>query len=264
MGCQAGPNRTALGLCLLLALAGCKRREPRLPPTPYPKAKLAYRVGNCVFMDLTHSGEPEKGRCFGLAGEPMLAHDFDGNGTADLAVWRAGVLLIDSANDGGSHETALDLGDVSGASQLVVADFTGTADHRQAAAVAVRRGHRLHLVGAPPASAERSFGDGEGEYFAGRWQPQAPARLGVRHGECVDLDLDGDDQPDRRLCYPDLGAIDQVLVGDWNGDGRDDLLLRRGPCVFVDSRLDGTHPEQQCFGEGKGATDYFAGSWDGH
>jgi hypothetical protein len=253
----------ALALGLLPALAACKRREPPLPATPYPKAKLAYRVGNCVYMDLTHGGEPERGRCFGLPGEPMLAHDFDGNGTADLAVLRGNLLLIDTANDGQGHEMSLDLGDVSGATQLVVGDFSGTADRPGPAAVAVRRGARLSLAGAPSLGAGRSFGDGAGEYFAGRWRAQGPARFGARHGDCVELDEDGDDRPDRLLCYGELGAIDQVLVGDWDGDGRDDLLLRRGACVFVDTRLDGTHTAKQCLGEGKGATDYFAGSWDG-
>jgi hypothetical protein len=234
----------ALVLGILLAVAACKRREPRLPATPYPKAKLAYRVGNCVYMDLTHSGEADKGRCYGVPGEPMLAHDFDGNGTADLAVRRGSLLLIDTANDGRNHEATLDLGDVAGATQFVAGDFSGTASRPAPATVSVRR-------------------DQEGEHFAGRWRAEGPARFGVRRGECVDLDEDGDERPERHLCYAALAPIDQVLVGDWNGDGRDDLLLRRAACVFVDTKLDGTHTEKQCFGEGKGATDHFAGSWDG-
>lgn len=250
-------------LCLLLAMVACKRREPRLPATPFPKAKLAYRLGNCVYMDLTHSGEPDKGRCFGMPGEPMLAHDFDGNGTADLAVRREGQLFIDTANDGQGHEAVLDLGDVVGATQFVAADFSGTAAHPGPAGVAVLRGDRLRVQGPAGVLGERAFGDGTGEYFAGRWRKDAPARFGVRHGVCLDLDVDGDDRPEMRHCYGDVGSIEQVLVGDWNGDGRDDLLLRRAACVFVDTKLDGTHTERQCFGEGKPATDYFAGSWDG-
>lgn len=256
-------RRVAAALGILLALAACKKRDPRLPATPFPKAKLAYRVGNCVYMDLTHSGGPEKGRCFGLPGQPMLAYDFDGNGTADLAVRSEGLLLIDTANDGQGHEAVLDLGDVAGATQLVAGDFSGTAAHPGPAAVAVRRGDRLRVQGPAGVLGERVFGDGTGEYFAGRWRRDGPARLGVRHGVCVDLDEDGDDRPETRHCYGDLGSIDQVLVGDWNGDGAQDLILRRGPCVFVDTKLDGTLAESQCFGEGKPATDYFAGSWDG-
>jgi hypothetical protein len=248
-------------LGLALALAGCRKKD-RLEATPYPKAKLAYRVGNCVYMDLNHAGEPEKGICYGDRGEPMLAADFDGNGTTDLAVRRAGLLLIDTADDGQGHDSVMDLGDVADAGAFIAADFTGTADRRGRASVCVARAGRCRIQGTPGLVAEHPLGRGE-EAFAGRWRKDGPARLGVRSGRCVDLDLDGDDRPDKHLCYEDLGSIDQVLVGDWNGDGRDDLVLRRGSCVFVDLRLDGTHAESQCLGEGRGASDYLVGSWDG-
>jgi len=265
---EAGHRRFALlawWLALLgvvLAMASCRRRD-RLPATPYPTAKLAYRVGNCVYMDLNHAGEPEKGICYGDRGEPMLAGDFDGNGTTDLAVRRQGLLLIDTAGDGQGHETALDLGDVADASGYLVADFSGTADRRGRASVCVVRGDGCTVQGPPgaPGAGHRLVpGD---ERFAGRWRKEGPARLGARGGLCVDLDENGDERADKHLCYEDLAIIHQVLVGDWNGDGRDDLVLRRGGCVFVDMRLDGTHTESQCLGEGRGATDYFVGSWDG-
>jgi hypothetical protein len=248
-------------LSLVIGVGACRRRD-RLPSGPYPKAKLAYRVGNCVYMDLNHAGEPEKGICYGDRGEPMLVGDFDGNGTADLAVRRQGLLLIDTAGDGQGHETSLDLGDVADASGFVVADFSGTADRRGPASVCVVRGDRCVLKG-PPGTPGTEHGIAAGqESFAGRWQKGGPARLGARSDLCVDLDESGDARPDKHLCYEDLGTISQVLVGDWNGDGRDDLVLRRGGCVFVDLRLDGTHAESQCL-EGKGASDYFVGSWDG-
>jgi hypothetical protein len=253
--------RALAALGLALTLAGCHKKDT-LDATPYPKAKLAYRVGNCVYMDLNHAGEPEKGICYGDRGEPMLAADFDGNGTTDLAVRRGGLLLIDTANDGQGHDAALDLGDVAGASGFVPGDFSGSADRRGPASVCVVRGDRCRVQGTPAAVADHPLGRGE-QPFSGRWRKEGPARLGVRSGLCVDLDENGDDRPDKHLCYQDLGSIDQVLAGDWNGDGRDDLVLRRGSCVFVDLRLDGTHTESQCLGEGRGATDYFVGSWDG-
>jgi len=255
------PAIAALGI--LLALAGCKKREPGLPATPHPKAKLAYRVGNCVYMDLNHTGVPDRGRCFGLPGEPMLAADFDGNGTTDLAVRRGRTLLIDTANDGQRHEMALDLGDVRGATHFIAADFVGNAARPAPASVTVVRGHRVRVTPTWGAVAELSFGEAAGQYFAGRWRSDGPARLGLHQGHCVVLDEDGDSRPETGLCYVELGPIDQVLVGDWNGDGRDDLLLRRGACVSVDTKLNGTISEKQCLGEGKRVTDYFAGSWDG-
>jgi len=246
---------------LALAAPGCRKRD-RLPSAPYPQAKLAYRTGNCVYMDLNHAGEPEKGICYGDRYDPMMVADFDGNGTADLAVRRGNLVLIDTAGDGERHEAAIDLGDVAGAGPFLAADFSGTADRPGRASVCVGRGDRCRIQGTPGLAAEHALGRGE-EHFAGRWRKDAPARLGVRSGRCVDLDEDGDDRVDRHLCYEDLGSVDQVLVGDWNGDGRDDLILRRGSCVFVDLRLDGSHTESQCFGEGRGAIEYFVGSWDG-
>jgi hypothetical protein len=250
-------------LGLVLALPGCRRRDP-LPSSRYPRAKLAYRAGHCVYMDLNHSGDPEKGLCYGYPGEPMMAADFDGNGTADLAVRREGLLLIDTKDDGQGHESTTDLGPVGDAQGFLVADFSGTADRRAPASVCVIRGGGSCRIQGSPATRglERRLPPGL-EAFAGRWDPRGPARIGVRSGLCVDLDDGGDERPDTHLCYEALGSIDQVLVGDWDGDGRDDLVLRRGPCVFVDTRLDGTPTESQCMGEHRGATDYFVGSWDG-
>jgi hypothetical protein len=249
-----------LGLAVVAA-GGCRKKD-RLPPTPYPKAKLAYRAGNCVYMDLNHTGEPEKGICYGAPYEPMMAADFDGNGTTDIAVRRLGVVLIDTKNDGDTHEMLIDLGWIGDANGFLVGDFSGSADHRGKASVCVIRGDKCKIQGSPGPVRERHIVPGQ-ELFVGRWQPLGPARAGARSGLCVDLDVAGDDRPDKHICYDDLGAIDQVLVGDWDGDGRDDLILRRRACVFVDIGLDGTHTETQCLAEGRGAAEYFAGSWDG-
>jgi hypothetical protein len=256
-------------LVLVSALPGCRKKD-RLDPAPYPRAKLAYRSGNCIYMDLNHAGEPDKGICYGDRGEPMLAADFDGNGTTDLAVRRGPLLLIDTAGDGQGHEAILQLGDLANAVGFIVGDFSGTADrHGRASVCAVHPGPQgvagplwCRVAGMPAGAGDHALFAGQ-EAFAGRWRKDGPARLGTRTGLCVDLDENGDDRPDKHLCYEDLGSIDQVLAGDWNGDGRDDLVLRRGSCVFVDIRLDGTHPESQCLGEGRGAVEYFVGSWDG-
>lgn len=251
-----------LGLLVLASALPACRKKDRLDPTPYPKAKLAYRVGNCVYMDLNHAGEPEKGICFGDRGEPMLAADFDGNGTTDLAVRRGAGLLIDTANDGQGHEAWLDLHEVADASYFIAADFTGTADRHGRASVCAIGPGLCRVPGMPAGTGRHVLGPGD-EAFAGRWRKDGPARIGIRTGLCVDLDENGDDRSDKHVCYEDLGAIEQVLAGDWNGDGRDDLVLRRGNCVFVDVRLDGTHSETQCLGQGRAVTDYFVGSWDG-
>jgi hypothetical protein len=259
----AAGSLTLLGL-VALGAGGCRKKE-QLPATAYPKAKLAYRVGNCVYMDLNHADEAEKGLCYGNPGDPMIVADFDGNGTADLAVRRQGQLFIDTRNEGQAHDSFLDLGSVEDAQGFLAGDFSGSADRREPASVCVIRapGETCQLQGPAAARVPQQRLLPGREPFAGRWQPRGPARLGARTGNCVDLDEAGDQQPDKHLCYEGLGSIDQVLVGDWDGDGRDDLILRRGPCVFVDTRLDGTLTEKQCLGEHDAATDYFVGSWDG-
>jgi hypothetical protein len=40
------------------------------------------------------------------------------------------------------------------------------------------------------------------------------------------------------------------LVGDWDGDGRDNIAVRRGNCVLMDVNYDGTHDREQCYGNG--------------
>src|SRR5688572_20216243 len=216
MRTAAAGTLALIGLAVL-GTAGCRKKD-RLPATPYPKAKLAYRAANCVYMDLNHAGEPDRGVCYGQAGEPMLVADYDGNGTADLALRRDGVLFIDSGNDGDVHESQIDLDWVGDAGGFLVADFSGSADHRGRAAVCVVRGDRCRIQGpSSKGQRERRMIPGE-EYFAGRWKPGESARLGARVGRCVDLDDTGDDRPDRHICYEYLGTIDQVLVGDWDGD----------------------------------------------
>jgi hypothetical protein len=53
-------------------------------------------------------------------------------------------------------------------------------------------------------------------------------------------------------CYGNGNSEDEYLVGDWDGDGRDNLAVRRGHCVFMDTNFDGAHDIVQCYGNGTG------------
>ncbi|MFM7428003.1 MAG: M15 family metallopeptidase [Elainella sp.] len=58
-------------------------------------------------------------------------------------------------------------------------------------------------------------------------------------------------------------AEDEYLVGDWNGDGKDDLAVRRGSTILKDINGDGRHDLEQVFGLGNAENQYLVGDWNG-
>ncbi|RLB49911.1 MAG: hypothetical protein DRJ42_20000 [Deltaproteobacteria bacterium] len=60
---------------------------------------------------------------------------------------------------------------------------------------------------------------------------------------------------------PPSGPADEYLVGDWDGDGDDNLAVRYGQCVWMDVDEDTRHDIRQCFGNPGDI--YLVGDWDG-
>ena len=56
---------------------------------------------------------------------------------------------------------------------------------------------------------------------------------------------------------------DQYLVGDWDGDGKDNIAVRRGSRILMDFNYDGAHDREQSYGQGNGEDQYLVGDWDG-
>lgn len=56
---------------------------------------------------------------------------------------------------------------------------------------------------------------------------------------------------------------DQYLVGDWNGDGTDNLAILRNNQVYKDINLDGTYDIVQNYGNGSNEDEYLVGDWNG-
>jgi hypothetical protein len=63
--------------------------------------------------------------------------------------------------------------------------------------------------------------------------------------------------------YGDGNAEDDYLVGDWDGDGDDNLAVLRDGCAWQDLDGDGFHDRIQCFGRGDAEDQYLVGDWDG-
>jgi len=56
---------------------------------------------------------------------------------------------------------------------------------------------------------------------------------------------------------------DEYLVGDWDGDGCDDIAVRRGNLILMSTdRDDGLHDLEQRYGIGNGENEYLVGDWN--
>ena len=61
---------------------------------------------------------------------------------------------------------------------------------------------------------------------------------------------------------PPLSPEDEYLVGDWDGDGTDNIAVRRGNQILKDTNFDGIADEEQLYGNGNAEDEYLVGDWD--
>jgi hypothetical protein len=57
-------------------------------------------------------------------------------------------------------------------------------------------------------------------------------------------------------------TVEEYLVGDWDGDGRDNLAVRQGNRILMDTDFDTTYNIEQVFGRGDSEDQYLVGDWD--
>jgi murein DD-endopeptidase MepM/ murein hydrolase activator NlpD len=84
------------------------------------------------------------------------------------------------------------------------------------------------------------------------------------------MDTDFDGAHNIKQSYGRGDQEDQYLVGDWDGDGRDNLAVRRGNIavrrwgkILMDTNFDGAHDILQHYGNGGSEDQYLVGDWDG-
>jgi hypothetical protein len=64
------------------------------------------------------------------------------------------------------------------------------------------------------------------------------------------MDTNFDGQHDFAQAYGNGNNEDEYLVGDWDGDGKDNLAVRRNNTVLMDTNFDGQHDFAQAYGNG--------------
>ncbi len=82
-------------------------------------------------------------------------------------------------------------------------------------------------------------------------------------GNVVLMDFNYDGLGDLVQHYGEGTGEDEYLVGDWDGDGRDNIAVRRGNTIIMDFNYDGLGDLVQHYGEGGKEQQYLAGDWDG-
>ena len=61
---------------------------------------------------------------------------------------------------------------------------------------------------------------------------------------------------------PASPSEDEYLVGDWNGDGTDNIAVRRGGQILMDINGDGSLVEEKLYGNGNAEDEYLVGDWN--
>jgi hypothetical protein len=108
----------------------------------------------------------------------------------------------------------------------------------------------------------------ENEYLVGDWDGDHRDNIAVRRGNVIVQDLDFNGYGQRCQIYGNgglsvSGTVDQYFIGDWDGDGKDNIAVRRGSTLYLDYNFDGTADKIFSYGYGISENQYLVGDWDG-
>ncbi len=242
--------------------------------------------GNAV-ESLLFTGAPVAGITAGnydqVTGEITLT------GSASLANYQTAIAQIEYNNTSGNPDTT--------ARSVTVKVNDGESDSNTATTtiniipvnefpITIRRGNEIIIDNDGDGPADRGItyglGNQEDEYLVGDWDGDGNDELAVRRGNEILIDDDTDSFADRSIIYGtgvvgETGTIvggealapeelyqeDEYLVGDWDGDGTDELAVRRGNEIIIDYDSDGAADRGIFYGLGNEEDQYLVGDWDG-
>lgn len=233
------------------------RSETRMPySTVATYGQLGVKRGNTWYMDLNTNSKwdgclVEWCVSWGQPSDTPLSGDWNGNGVAEIGVKRGNLWYLDNGNDewdGCGAFPAKDrcLGPFGMPSdQPVAGNWNGSVNG--VAKIGVKRRNRWYLDvngnGRWDNASDETlvFGLAGDRPVVGDWGNNGVTDIGVRSGNRWYLD-NGNGQwdgcgnlPAKDICSQPFGlAGDQPVVGDWNGDGADEVGVKRGNQWLLD------------------------------
>ena len=181
---------------------------------------------------------------FGQVGDVPLACDWDGNGTATLGVFRAGVFFTTDAP--GGPVTSFGYGQAG--DQPVCGDWDGNGTET----VGVYRGDMVYLRNSNStgvADGRYAFGQSGDRLVAGDWNGDSFDTVGVwRNGRFFMTNSNIWPTTDVSVSFGD--PTDAPAVGDWDGNGSDTIgVFRDGTFYLRDANVPGPAEQTVAFGE---------------
>jgi len=217
---------------------------------------IAVRRGNIILMDTDFDGQHDIRYQYGTGqGEDQyLVGDWDADDVDEIAVRRGNDLLIDEDSDG-AHDRVIRFGTGNGEDDYMIGELND--DPFAFDDIVVRRGNLFIRDLWPWDGVEDGrtrFGSAsEDEYLVGRWNESASVTrqsFAVRRGNRILMNYNFDGTHDFVQVYGTGDGEDEYLVGDWDGDGMDNLAVRRGNRILMDFDYAGGHELEQVFGNG--------------
>lgn len=191
--------------------------------------RIAVRQGNHFFLDTDGDGylNDETSFRFGNADDEWLVGNWNGKGGDDIIVRRGNRFFVDTNGDGLADQKPYSYGNGD-------ATVNGFKD----------------------------------EYFVGNWDGIGGDEIIIRRGNqfLADKDRNGiHDNGTYRFNHGKAnlgGGKDEYFVGNWDGQGGDDIIFRQGNQFSIDTNHDGSVDETYSFGNADDK--YLMGDWDGN
>ena len=187
-----------------------------------------------------------------------------------LSVRRGNKFYISYSNSSSNADVEFSYG--KSTDEVLVGDWDGDGVDT----ICVRRGNVYYFLNTECADLAGSslnaefyisYGKSEDEVLVGDWNGDGVDTLCVRRGSvyyffntpCAEL-AGGSAEEDFRCTFGK--STDEVLAGDWNGDGSDTVMMKRGNRYYVYNELESGDAEAD-FQYGKADDTAFAGDWNG-